>query len=185
MPVRRTGHFRERRGNRDGLGADLRQSPEQRRKPEIVADRQPDSAERSIGRHGVRARKDNGALAIDFLFRQVHVEEMDLVVAGADLPLDVDDVRPVEDFSAARCHRDGTDQQPYGLLGREPTQPGKDRMGLLWRGGRNEPPFFSSKPAAVFRKQNELRASLGSLAAQPQGFVQSGVEIRFRARLDA
>lgn len=91
LPVRRAGDHVEGCGDHDDLRAPLHHFTKKRREPDVKAD---SHAERSPGgRHhrGAPAGAECSGFPEGEAARQIHVEEVDLPVAGQHLPLRVED----------------------------------------------------------------------------------------------
>src|SRR6478735_532743 len=96
MPMRLAGLLRERRRDRDERRTGLSQCAIERRKAQIVADRQPNSAPGNVHRRGEFARPVAAGLAVALAAREVDIKHVDLVVARGDLALWVDQERAVD-----------------------------------------------------------------------------------------
>src|SRR5262249_62050854 len=85
------------KGGRNGKkrAARFRQGAVERGKPQVVADGEADPSPWQIGRHRYFAGTVAARLAIAFALADVHVEHMNLVVAGDDVALAIDQKRAV------------------------------------------------------------------------------------------
>src|SRR6266480_6129411 len=95
MPMRLAGWHRKYRRNGQEIGAGLRKRAVEMREAHIVADRHPEPAPRGLGDDGPAARTIGVALAVALAARQIDVEHVDLVVAGDDRALGIDQEGPV------------------------------------------------------------------------------------------
>ena len=87
VPMRLAGLLGEGRRHGEERGAGFGQRAIQRRKAQVVADRQPEPAPRQVGDHGGLAGLVVGRFAIALAVVQVDVEHVDLVVARQHLAL--------------------------------------------------------------------------------------------------
>ena len=125
--MRLAGRDGEGRWHRDQLGSSLGQSFEQGREAQVVANRQPERADRRAANHhrALAARIDRG-FAPALAGRQIDVEQMDLVVAGADLALVIDDERTVGDLAGARANGERSEMDPQSVVARRGAAGGED-----------------------------------------------------------
>ena len=94
LPVRRAGHRGERRRRRDQFRAGLAQGGIELRKTQVVADRQAEAADRRIRHHDLLTE----SIVVGFTIAAprigyVHIEQVQLVVAGDPLSVLVDQQR--------------------------------------------------------------------------------------------
>ena len=117
-----------RKGRRHGqdLGPGLRQTPVERGKADVVADRQPEHAPGCLGQHRAVAGAKAVGFAVGFLGRDIHVEHVDLVVARADVAIGADQEGPVGEapVGVVGQQRERADQQPDAVLRRRRRQIG-------------------------------------------------------------
>ena len=86
VPMRLAGRHGERRGDRDHVGVGLGEPREQHREAQVVADGEAELADRrAVDHHRPVAGAIDGGFAPALAGRQIDVEQMDLVVARADL----------------------------------------------------------------------------------------------------
>jgi hypothetical protein len=100
--VRLEGGAGEGRGHQQDRSARLGERPVELREAQVVADAEADPPERRLGDHRRVAGRYHRALAVALAAGQVDVEQVDLVVAGADLALGVDEVGAVPDPPVGR-----------------------------------------------------------------------------------
>ncbi len=94
LPVRRAGHRGERRRRRDQFRAGLAQGGIELRKTQVVADRQAEAADRRIRHHDLLTE----SIVVGFTIAAprigyIHIEQVQLVVAGDPLSVLVDQQR--------------------------------------------------------------------------------------------
>ena len=107
MPMRFPGLAGEGGRHREECGAAFRKRAVERRKAQIVADRQPNPAPRQVGDHGGLARLVIGRFAITLAAFQIDVEHVDLVVAREHVALGPDQEGAVDRLlrREAQCQR--------------------------------------------------------------------------------
>ena len=134
VPVRLAGLLGEGRRAREEGRAGLGQRPVQRREAQVVADRQAEPAPGQVGDHGLLARPVAARLAVALAAGEIDVEHVDLVVAGDDLALRIDQERAVG--GALRRNLDGerADVKMDAELARQRAERGEACVALLRRG---------------------------------------------------
>ena len=86
VPVRAAGRHGERGGNGDHVRVSFGDAREQQRETQVVADGEAELTDRrAVDQRHALARRVDGEFAPALAGRQVDVEQVDLVVAGADL----------------------------------------------------------------------------------------------------
>ena len=95
FPMRGAGDGAERGGNRQDLRARRGQGAIQMRKANVIADRQAQNAKGGLGQHGAVARADGRGFAKGLGLRDLHVEQVDLVIARGDLSVRPDQQRAI------------------------------------------------------------------------------------------
>ena len=183
--MRLPGRPGEGRGHADEVGAGLGQRAIERRKAQVVADGEAEPPPGQIGEDRRRARPEARRLAIAFAARQVDVEHVDLVVAGGDAALGVEEIGAVG--AACRLDLDGerADQQPDAELG---GQRGEGRDGGM--AGLRQDLFQQQRPPrldhrGVLWRQHELGAQRVRGADPLGGDRHIGRQLRPGGELDA
>ena len=91
VPVCLPSHLGECRGNRNDIGASLGEHAIKIRKPQVITDRHADAAERCGRQNSMIARPIGAGLAIGLAVADIHVEHVNLVIAGDDLASRIDE----------------------------------------------------------------------------------------------
>ena len=185
VPVRLARHLGERGRHDEDLRPGLRERAIELGEAKVVADGHAEPAPGGVHQDPIAAGGDDRGLAIALGGGQVHVEEVDLVVAGPDLAAVVDHEAAVDEPVPRSVHRDGADQHPHSGVARESAKRGEHRMALLGGGRRREQPPFALQPPAVLGQAHELRAGRDRVARQPERLPRGFLEGRKRPRLHA
>ena len=90
LPVRATGHLRERRRHADDLRAERHQPAVELGEPDVVADREPDAPQVGVVRDELLSRGEERGLAQRWLAGQVDIEQVDLAIARDDLAVAIE-----------------------------------------------------------------------------------------------
>ena len=92
MPVRAPGLSRKCRRDGENFCAAMGQGPVKRREAEVVAHRQPYRRPGRLGEDGLVAGAISGRFAVGFAAGQIDVEHVDLVIAGDDGAVFIEEV---------------------------------------------------------------------------------------------
>ena len=182
VPVRLPCLPGKRRRYADEIRARLRQVRIQRRKTNIVTNREAQSAPRQIDANCAIARLVGIGFAIGFALSQIDIEHMDLVVTSGDRATGIEEKAAIGDPAAVRARRERTDMQPDPQLARERRE-SRQGTGIAERLAFQLGAVRFDQRHAL-RKRNEIRALRGSPSNKLCGCVQVGTDLVTGTDLD-
>src|SRR5262245_34411479 len=124
VPVGPPRRHREGRGNGDELSAGVGERAIEMRETQVVANREADFSPRQLGHDSLAAGLEMRALAMALAPWEIHVEHVDLVVAGGDSALRREEVGAVGDLAGGREDAHRADVQPYPEFARQRAEMG-------------------------------------------------------------
>ena len=159
VPVGLAGRNRERRGHGDDIGSALCEPSEQAREAQVVTNGQAEFADRrSIHKDYPLPGGINIGFAPALACWQVDIEQVDLVIARADLALAVDDEPAVGDIAALRQHSERSEVKPDTVPARGLAARGEQIVLSLVTQARGRASGVAIEQSRHFGREKDFRA---------------------------
>ena len=154
------------------------------REAQVVAGGHAKAAPRGVRHHSLLTGVDHGRLAVALGVGQVHVEKVDLVVAGADGALVVHQEAAVDEAAVGSVHCHRADEHPHAGVAGEGAQRLQHGVTRFRRGRWLDHAVLGGEAAAVLGQAHQLGARRHRVAGEAAGRLDGLVEGCQGRRLD-